>query len=170
MAKSSTDKYANVAAKVHLQAVTDALEFAKIDFPFSIMDKVGILIHRVEWVPTSIGNLNSSGDTLVGALTTSNTLTDVTDPTDPQVIQYIRWRRLDIGTAASGLIYMDPYIVDYSDLPGGGILVAPSPLYLAVDSQGAAAACQINMRFFYTYLSLSSEDYWQLVESRRVIS
>jgi hypothetical protein len=61
-------------------------------------------------------------------------------------------------------------VKDFAALPGGGIITPPSPLYAFLGSTGAAATLTLAVRFYYTYKSLSTEEYWELVETRRIIS
>jgi len=61
-------------------------------------------------------------------------------------------------------------IKDFSSLAGGGLLVAPAPLYGFVISAGAGGVMDAWVKLFYTYVELAADEYWQLVESRRIIS
>lgn len=170
MAGKKIDSYANVAAIKVVETAANTQTAAKFAFPFSIMDKMALVIQRIEYILGGLTALNSSGDGLYLALTASATLKDITDQADPLMIDSYRHVRLDMGTAASGLILEQPFIKDFTNLAGGGLLVAPSPLYAMAEGVGLASASSSWMRLYYTYLELSSDEYWQLVESRRIIS
>jgi len=167
--KSTVDKYANKAAVKVIESAAATQTSAKFAFPFSIMDKMALLINRIEYYP-DISKLNSSGDFLYLAVTAASSLTQMDDQSDPGLIDSASFSRLDIGTAASGVILDYPYIKDFSDLPGGGILVAPNPLYAMAQAVGTSAATTSWIAIYYTYMQLTADDYWQLVESRRIIS
>jgi hypothetical protein len=100
----------------------------------------------------------------------ASSVVDVNNQADPLIIDSSRMARLDFGTAASGNFFLQPYIKDFADLPGGGLLVAPAPLYAAVKGVGCAGVTGCQIKLFYTSIELATDEYWQLVESRRIIS
>jgi len=55
-------------------------------------------------------------------------------------------------------------------MPGGGLIVPPNPLYLGIKGTGLAAAQAVSCRFWYTTIELTPDEYWELVEARRIIS
>jgi hypothetical protein len=61
----------------------------------------------------------------------------------------------------------EPFVVDYTSLSGGGILVAPRPLYIGMDTIGAAAAGFCTVRLYFTIITLQASEYFELLESRR---
>lgn len=168
--KKVIDKFANIAAVSVTESAAGTATFTKFAFPFSIMDKMALLISRIEYSFGNIVQLNTSGDYIIAGLTVSNTLTDLSTQSDSQIIDSSKLLRQDIGTAASGQLYSLPVIKDFANLPGGGLLVAPNPLYAGIISSGAGGVTVAWLRMYYTYLELDTDEYWQLVESRRVIS
>jgi len=170
MAKKTIDQYANVAALQVTESAAGTLTTAKFAFPFSIMDKMAILVSRIEYWPGGLDQLNSTGDYILGGITVAASVTDLRTQSDPQVVDSFSYGRIDLGTAATGMFKAMPWVKDLSNLPGGGILLAPNPLYVAVKSNGAGGPTSLWVRLYYTYMELSTEEYWQLVESRRIIS
>jgi len=168
--KSVLDTYANMAAVTATPSVADEFAATKFAFPFSIMDKIGLLVSRIEYFLNAIGSLNSATDYIYTGLASAATLVDPGEPSDSLIIDSIRVIRTDLGAAASGVLVDFPLVRDFSTLPGGGLLVAPAPLYLWTKSSGAAAVMPVQCRLWYTYMELAADEYWQLVESRRVIS
>lgn len=168
--KSAVDNYANIAAVTAIPSAADAFKSVKFAFPFSIMDKMGLLLSRIEYFIDAFGYLNSANDYVYAGLSTASSLTSISDPADPMIVDSIRLIRVDYGTAASGDLVQTPIIRDFSTLPGGGLLVAPNPLYFWTQTNGASGVISCQCRLWYTYMELSTDDYWQLVESRRVIS
>jgi hypothetical protein len=164
------DRYANVAAVSIQEAVADTLAVTKFAFPFSIMDKMALLISRIEYFFNALGQLNSNGDTTYMALMAGSSVVDITQQNDPLIIDTMRYQRIDMGAAATGSLFSMPITRDFSTLPGGGLLVAPNPLYGAIKGLGEAGTTSGWMRLYYTYLELATDEYWQLVESRRIIS
>lgn len=169
--KKVTDKFANYAAMTIVETAANTFTSSKFQFPFSIMDKMGLIIQRVEYDLTNFtGAFAATGDALVFGLAVNATIVDVDDPSDPLLVDSARIRRSDFGAAASGIALHFPIVKDFTNLQGGGLLVAPNPLYAFIKGISAGAAGTLAIRLFYTYLELATEDYWQLVESRRIIS
>jgi hypothetical protein len=168
--KSSADKFANIAAINAVEAVAGTTAYARFNFPFSIMDKVGLIISRIEYWPYNLSNLNSSTDTLTAALIAASAILDLTNQADPAMLDSFRIIRNDLGAAATGALERLPIIKDFSDIPGGGILCAPSPLNVAVQGVGGAGVVGCWVKLFYTYVEMTTDEYWEMVESRRIIS
>ncbi len=171
MAAKKGDSFAQFAALKVTEGGTNTQTATKFAFPFSIMDKMALVIQRIEYDwQTVLNALAATNDRVIAAITCAATVTDIEDVTDPLIVDSMRMSRYDVGTAGSGFWFRQPYVKDFSSLPGGGILIAPNPLYLMVEGVGAGAASACAVRMYYTYLELSSDEYWQLVESRRIIS
>lgn len=168
--KGSTDKFSNIAAVQVTESAAGTLTYARFSFPFSVMDKVALIIARIEYWPTGIGGLNSTNDWATFGLIAASSIVDITNQADPAILDTSRYVRYDLGAAASGVLDVQPFIKDFSSLPGGGILCAPSPLSACVQSSGAGNALGCWLKMFYTYISLTTDEYWELVESRRIIS
>ncbi len=169
--KKVQDTYANYAALSITETAANTFTSSKFQFPFSIMDKMALIIQRVEYDFTSfVGALAANADTITAGLCVATPLTSVDNPADPLLLDTTRIRRSDLGVAASGWLLQFPFVKDFTNLAGGGLLVAPNPLYGFVQGISAGAAATVSIKVFYTYIELSTEDYWQLVESRRIIS
>jgi hypothetical protein len=170
MATKKTDSFANIAALKVLESAAATQTSAKFAFPFSIMDKMALIVNRIEyWFPSFV-MLNTSADIFYAALTASASVVDIANQADPLIIDNMALVRTDLGVSATGIIQATPYIKDFSALPGGGLLMAPSPLYGMVQGVGTSPAALCFLKLFYTYVELSTDEYWQLVESRRIIS
>lgn len=170
MAAKKGDSFANVAAVRVIESAAGTATFNKFAFPFSIMDKMALIISRIEYHFADLAALNGSGDYCVVALTVSNTVVDMGVQNDPLVVDNMTFHRVDYGTAATGQVYTKPVVKDFANLPGGGLLVAPAPLYAGIQSFGASGPTRAWLKLYYTYTELSADEYWQLVESRRIIS
>lgn len=167
---SIMDKNANVAAVAVAEAAAGTLASVKFNFPFSIMDKMALTINRIEYFFNTPGYLNSSGDYCIIGMCVASTLADANAQNDPLLVDSAVFERIDMGTAASGLFMSRPLVKDLSQIPGQGLMVAPAPLYAFIKSNGASNPCTGWVRMYYTYQELAADDYWQLVESRRIIS
>ena len=167
-AKKNTDKYANIINVTVTETAANTLTFQEIEVGFSMFERVGLLIHRVEYAPedAAYNSLISSGDTLKCALTASNTI-DTINPSERAAIDTIRWHAKDVGTVADLMVYQIPAVKDFSNLPMGGILIAPRPLYVGAEATGFSAAISVQVRLYFTVVSMADSDYFELLESRR---
>jgi len=176
MAASSKDKFANMATITLQESAANTLTFLKLETGIALFEKVAWLISRLEFFLQSRDTTNfaASDDAVLWALCASNQIASLAlgaTITNPAIIYGQRVKRLDLGAAASGGFYQDPQIIDFSTMPGGGILVPPNPLYGAIQGSQAPAAMLGYLRIYYTNYTLAGADeYWELVESRRVIS
>ncbi len=169
MAGKIKDSWAQVAAVSVTEASAGTAAYTKFAFPFSIMDKMALVLNRIEYV-FGLSQLNSGGDYCIMGLTVSNTVPNLLALNDPLIVDQSRVDRYDMGTAAASVLRDSPVIRDMSTLPGGGLLVAPSPLYGVIISAGASGVMSGYIRMYYTYIELATDEYWQLVEARRIIS
>lgn len=171
MAKLTTDKFANRASVTHTLVVADEIGFKKFDTNVSIHDKVGWIIHRIEYHISiaTIALLTATGDYVWCGITSSGDLNDLY-PNRAQVYDSNFFGpNLDHGVAASGeLVMQNPLISDFCNLPGGGILVPPEPLYLGIKSVGLGTPAIVRCRLYYTMLAMSPADYWDLMEATRL--
>lgn len=169
--KNTTDQFANLAIISVTESAANTLTYKKLETGISLSEKVAWIISRVEF---SSGELsptifNGSADELRIALTVSNSMATLVG-TDPMVLDFLKITRYDYGTAATAVMSIQPIIKDYTNLPGGGIIVPPQPLYLAAAGVGLTAAVTVVCRIYYTLLPLAVDQYWELIEARRVLA
>jgi len=164
------DTFANLAAVHPVESAAGTAAYAKFAFPFSIMDKMALIISRIEYFWEFMSRLDTTEDYFLTGIAVSNAVVDLTNQADPSVVDSARYVRNDFGTAGSAELEYMPYVKDFSALPGGGILVAPNPLYAFGVSNGASGVMGAWVRMYYTYIEMNADEYWQLVESRRIIS
>ncbi len=165
-----SDSFANFAALGFAESAANTQTTTKFAFPFSIMDKMALVINRIEYWTGTYAALAAAADIFYLAITASASVTNIANQADPLIIDNMAFTRADFGAAASGQVIATPFIKDFSSLPGGGLLVAPAPLYALIQGVGCGSAVTAYFKLFYTYMELSSDEYWQLVESRRIIS
>jgi hypothetical protein len=172
--KSVQDKFANMATIICIESAANTLTYKKLETSFGTFEKIAWIIHRIEYFFTNASTaFNGTDDLLYCALMTGNTRNDLltnTIFTDPQVLDLFAMTRWDFGAAGSGFTLTKPTIRDFSQMPSGGLIVPPSPLYGAVQGSGLAAAGSIVMRIYYTIKELATDEYWELVEARRLLT
>jgi hypothetical protein len=171
MSKLQTDRFPNQAVIQVTESAPNTLTFKKLETGISLFEKIAWIIARVEYYVSSTlaAQFNADGDYEDIALTTTDQMTALA-LTNAAVIDYMSVHRQDYGVAASGGLITKPFVKDFTSLPGGGILVPPNPLYLGAKGTGLVAASTITAKFFYTTYELEKDEYWELVESRRIIS
>lgn len=170
--KKQTDQFAQIAYMAVTETAADTLTFAQLQLANNLLsEKAAIIIHRVEiFADLSATLLNTGNDSSACALVMSDRVTDITDLSQPEVIFFRRYRRIDFGTAASAIVHEQPDILDFSNLPGTGIIIPADRLYIGSKGNGEGAAATFRFRLWYTVKPLEVADYWDLIEARRVMT
>lgn len=163
------DVFVNQAYLSVIESGANTLTFNKLETGISIHEKVGWVIARIDYdMDLSISNFTAEGDRVRFGLSTSDALVDAA-LSQSAVIDFNNITRRDIGTAASGFFTRKPIFKDFSSLPGGGILVPPNPLFCWVHGSALTDPVTVQARMFYVVKVLKLEDFWELVELRRMI-
>ena len=163
--RKTTDKYANVLYDSVTESAANTLTFESVDVGLNMFDKVGLLIHRIEYFKFH-AYLNAGTDAIEFGLSSSNGWTSV-DASEPSIISFNLMRVNDHGTAGNAIIQENPLVRDFSDMPGGGILITPKPLYLFVEGANLASPAIVQMRMYFTVIPMKPEEYFELLEARQ---
>jgi len=168
MPVKKTDKYPNLLSVSVTESAANTLTFEEVNIGLSAFDRVGLLIHRLEYWPENNfwDSLNASTDFLHMALTTSNQLSDI-NADERSAIDTVRIKTVDIGTAATGYHVVLPIVRSFTDMPMSGLLVAPRPLYFGLIADGIASAITVQCRMYFTIVKMADADYFELLESRQ---
>ena len=171
MAKAGSDKFANMAAVLVTESAANTLTFQKLETGIAIFEKVAWVISRWEVrVAPTLTNFADTEDSLDVALTCSQNLSSIATYNEPCILAWYRLIYHESGTPANFSFFHSPTVFSYADMPGGGLIVPPNPLYLGVKGAGLAGAQSVSCRFWYSTLQLTPDEYWELVEARRIIS
>jgi len=163
------DIYPNQAYLKVEESAANTLTFDQLLTGISIHEKVAYLISRIDyWMSVSAASFAASNDIVHFGISVSDQITSV-GPEQNACVDVNRLQRTDFGAAASGFLTHLPWVKNFSELPGGGLLVPPNPLFVFVQGENAPNAFTIEARMFYTVKSLKTEDFWELVEIRRMI-
>jgi hypothetical protein len=92
------------------------------------------------------------------------------DITDPAVIDVHYYNYYVVGTITARNSVHDRDVTDFTAMPSGGLIVAPTSLYAYLVNGLTGITVTLSVRVWFTLVDLSTEDYWQLVESRRKIT
>lgn len=173
--KAAKDQFANIAVISCTESAADTLTYKKLETGIAMFEKVAWVISRIEYFMHNLDVTlhNATGDLTMVALTVSNALTTLGSGNieiNPMVLHGVQFKRMDLGASATGVEQIMPVVYDFSALPGGGIIVPPTALFLAVQGSSEASAAIVFARIYYTVLQLKPEDYWELVEARRIIA
>lgn len=165
------DKYSNIAYGEAIESVAGTMAFGEIHSGVSLFDKVAWLISRIDYYIsfTALNLMLDETDSITVGITGSNTLTGF-GLSQSNVYDTISMCQRDWGASANSQLYTSPFTKDLSTLPGGGLIIPPNPLYAAAQGISLAAPTGASLRIFFTYLDLKPEEYWELVESKRIVS
>lgn len=162
--KGRKDMYANVGYGSVTMSAANTLTFAQIQMAVGLFQGIGMIIHRIEWWPgdASLREMVAATDTLSLALVTSNRIADINVISDPAIIALRKQVGVGIAVAAQDM----PWITDLSSLPGGGKLVSPNPIWVAMYSAGFVAAGSARVKLDFTFVELSDRDYLELIQAQ----
>lgn len=165
--KKKKDVYANQFAGSVVESAANTLTFDEIQVGLNIFDKVGLLINRIEWdINDILDETAGSGDGANLGISQSGSWTTVT-LTEQSIVQVARPRRKDMGTPATAEFLDSIRVFSFADLPGGGLLVTPRPLYAFVQGVSLANPVTVPYRLYFTILDLKPEEYFELLEARQ---
>lgn len=158
------DRFANMLVNVVTESGANTLTFEEIVVGLNIFDKVGLIIHLIEYMGMET-QLAAASDRVEFGLSSSNGWAAPV-PTERSIITYDRWFQNDYGVPANAVHFRSPHIRDFSNFPGGGILTAPKPLFLYAMGTACAAANVITARIYFTVMKMQPGDYIELLETR----
>jgi hypothetical protein len=164
------DSYCNKFFGQVVESAPTTLTFKEIPTNVNTFGKIAWVLHRLDWFinTATIALLLGTGDSIQMALTASNNIAAI-ELDNPSVIDFTQIVMLE-ATAVGRTILERPLTRDFSNLPGGGILMAPRPLYLAAKGASIAGAVTVSCRGYFTQLELSGDEYLELVDFYRIIS
>ena len=164
------DRFANIVYATVTESVADTLTFQQIQTGYGSLEKVGWVISRLEYYVTSATQqaINAAGDYLQTALVTSNLISELSLASS-QVLDMMDIQSHVVTGVGFELIY-EPLIRDFSNLPGGGKLCLPYPIYLAVDSNGLALTAEVSCRINFTEIELQDQEWMELVQQTRLLT
>lgn len=172
MAQKQADNYANIAYLDVTESAANTLTWARLQLANALMtDKAALIIHRADiQLDSNATVLNSTSDILSMCVAVSDRITDIRDLSQPEILFALAYQRNDYGAAASGLLMKTPEVLDFTTLPGSGVIIPADNLYVGVQGVGAGAAGTVKVRIYYTVKALKTEEYWDLIEARRVMT
>jgi len=172
MAKSRTvpDEFSSIVYVSHQQAVANTLEFTQIQTGYGSLQKTAWIINRIEWyIPgAELAKIVANADEIQLALTTSNLVSSLS-LADSALMDLFQIQ-ISAQTAVGFEYYEMPKIRDFSGLPGGGKMVLPYPLFMAVNSASLATAISASARIYFTEREMDQDEWLELVQQTRLLS
>lgn len=169
MATKQTDEFANKFYGTVTESAANTLTFSEIPTQVNTFQKVGWVIHKLEWyIPyATLALMVDTADGMQLALTSSNKATALA-LSDPIVIDLLEITQL-LRSAVGYNYFQFPFIRDFTSMPGGGLIVAPRPLFVAAKGVGLATVGTYAVRGHFTARELSAEEYIELVDFYRIV-
>lgn len=179
MAKiASTDFAFPIVFEVPIAATVATMSFEQIQPQTSINDKIGWIIHRSEWfIPKDVYDAFAAANatfSLESGIANSNSFSS---PSAANPAIKIRQRKLftsggaAISTSSRLLDGGQPDVMDYSNLPGGGLLILPYPLFGYTYTQGTLPAAlqgvNVYQKLFISQVQLSDTDFFAILTANQ---
>jgi hypothetical protein len=163
------DQFANKFYGTVTESAANTLTFGEIKTNVSVFDKVAWILHRLEWYPTKalMDLVLNTADFFEAAITSSDGLTSL-GLDNAGVIDVLSYGVRE-ASAVGFQYHVEPVIRDFSNLPGGGLIIAPRPLYLALKGTSLTAAGSINCRGYFTVKAMTADEYLELVDFYRIV-
>jgi hypothetical protein len=171
MAVKGGDLYVNRAFGSVTETAANTLTFEQIHFGTSIREKMALVIHRIRYrfARGEMNKILDDSDGINMAITRSENITTI-GAGEPAVIDNAVINLLDFGTPANAYAYSADFMTrDFSTLPGGGLIAPAKPIFIAVQGVSLASAVTLNCTMYFTFKMLKPQEYWELVETMRVI-
>jgi len=165
MASAGVKLLANYAMRAYeaevSQTVANTAGYHSINTGYRLSSGNGLLIHRVLFfVGVAIfQDLVVAGDELQVGLFSG---TDTTDFNSTNAQKHAAKCVVSAEAAPLGR-WVSPLELKFEDLPGGGILVPPSPLYAGLQTFGAAAAYTVGFEMWYTPVQIPKPETLEMV-------
>jgi len=166
VSRAKKDMFVNHALERITMSAANTLTYQQLNFGVGQFQGVALVIHRIEyWISyATLQGLQATTDLIQIALTQSSNLGDL-NMTHPEIIDEV----LASGQGAS----LEPHYVpgsnftkDFTNLPGGGLLVAANPIFIGMTTAGMGAAGSADVKIYFTFKELADKDYIELIQSR----
>lgn len=169
-APQKMDLFANKFYATITESAANTLTFEEIPTNVDIFSKAAWILERLEWyiVQGNISEVQATADILQVALVASNNLTELSLG-DAAVVDLVDITIRVQGTPAVSELMTQPFIRDFSGMAGGGLLVAPRPLYIAVQGTSLANPIVAKVRGYYRQIILDAAQYLDLVDFYRIL-
>ena len=170
MAQGIRDRFLNVASIQNNMSGANTLTFAPLITNMGFLGRrdqaLAMVIDEIQYSPfeAMIGQMTATGDYVQMALVTSDLVTALNDLTDQRVLDFHMWLRLDLGTAAGGVMVETPTRKQFFP----PMITAERTIYLAINTNGLASAGGGRLRILYRVETLTGAELVELSEVFRL--
>lgn len=169
MATKKADKYAQKLFLDVTMSAANTLTFSGATISSGVGMSEALLLHRINYYPEGINDeMAQESDIVKMGLCGSQDL-DSMSVNQPQVYDSKTVHLIYLDNTGFEIQY-SPLVTDFSNLPGGGLLVPADRLYLGMDTEGFAAADAMSAVIYFTLVTLAPQDYIELAQSLRVLT
>jgi len=164
-----TDQFANKFFGEVVESAANTLTFAEIQTNVDVFSKKAWVLHKLEWYfgANGLNYLDAADDVIQAALCSTNKMSSLALD-DAGVIDLLELQTNFITGVGFALEKL-PIARSFSDMPGGGLIIAPRPLYLAVKGTSLAGAVTMSCRGYFTAMDLNADEYLELVDFYRIV-
>lgn len=149
-----------------VQAAADAIVTSEIDLNLSLIDGEVVIAHQMQvfFSDATLDAFYTQADTelMVG-------LVQSDDVTDLQLWARSRYgckaMRAKLANNPVSLLDGLPLIIDWTQLPGGGLPIPPAPLHFALDSTNLGITAQGSMILYYTVVRVKPAEAMDMLQS-----
>ena len=170
LVKSGSQDFANRALIKVTETAAGEVSHQRLVTGVSLFERAAFIIHRIGvFIGRNMYQLIvAQADSITAALSTAETSS--LDQDNPNIPFLVQFSQDFVGTPASVLQWTAPLWWNFEDLPGGGLLLPATNLFGSVQGDSLASALTISLHLWYTPIQLEPDEYWQLVESTRMLS
>jgi len=163
------EQYANKFYGSVTETAANTLTFKEIPTNVDVFSKIAWVLHRLEWfvAQTDLDKIAGANDEIRMALCSTDKLTTLA-LNDAGLIDLCTASSIMV-TLASWQFFNKPFIRDFSTMPGGGLIIAPRPLYIAAQGNSLASAITAEVRGYFTAQELKADEYLELVDFYRIV-
>lgn len=166
------DRFANVASIEVTLTSANTLTYASLATNMGFLGRrdqaLAMIIDEIQYSPSfgDIAAMTTTGDRILMALTDNqdNATLDLQDLTQRRIIDFSAIQRLDLGTAAGGVIVELPFRKQFFP----PLITAARTLFLAMDSVGLAGAAVGRIKILYRVEVLTGAELVELSEVFRL--
>lgn len=164
------DIFAQKAYAKVTESAAATLTFEELSLATELDKKKAMIIHRIEYYPTETlyPGLIGANDHYRFGWATSNSITDV----GPDIVEVFDRVVLSYNELMGGGGINQgqaPIVRNFSEMPGGGLIVPVKRMYLFVQGSSVAVAGVVESLLFYTIKDLTDADYIELVEALNLL-
>lgn len=153
------------------ESAANTLTFQKIETGYGSLQKTAWIIQRIEYffpLGQALSLVLDNSDAIDLALCTSNLITSI-NLASASIIDLMEIQETQKSSVGFERYFL-PIARNFADLPGGGLLVLPYPLYLAVKGTSLASPVSASCRISFIEKDIGDKDWMELVQQQCLLT